>query len=120
MTSRLTLYHSQLDDIINTQCQSPRLNKAKHLSQWLESMHKLQEHLHDIHDRYSSRGATRERDNAENIWFRLMDGIPETLDQLSTSSKEDLCHQTPGLDYLLERVQFHITATELLSSYYRR
>ena len=71
-----------------------------------------------LHATRSSRQGKTESDHADTLWSLFMCHIPETL--LSIISQRDLHPPTPAFEEILERVQFHTSATELFTGYYRR
>ena len=73
-----------------------------------------------LHARRPSREGIADSDHAETLWSLFMCRIPETLEQLHNVSQEDLHRCSLAFEEILERVQFHTVATELLTGYYRR
>ena len=117
-TKQLRAYCTALDQIASKSSHISPADLGRKLAKWSDVMHTLLEHLHGS---YSSRGSIREVDHAEDVWSLLMYGIPETLVQLEIFPEVDSCHYNPvAPEDLSERVQFHLTAINLLSCYYER
>lgn len=116
-TRDLISYCITLNEVIRNHRQSPHLDKGRSLSKWSNSMNILVEYL--LARRPPREGIT-ESNHIDSIWSLFMCQLPETLDLLRNISQRDLHPPSFVVEDILERVQFHTMATELLKSYYRR
>ena len=116
-TRDLLSYCITLNEVIRNHRQSPHLDKGRSLSKWSNSMNILVEYL--LARRPPREGIT-ESNHIDSIWSLFMCQLPETLDLLRNISQRDLHPPSLAVEDILERVQFHTMATELLKSYYRR